>query len=69
MITVLQVIICLVLWHVTSNGLIPSPLKVTQAFLRLLTGGVLLDNILVSIVLTIKALFYSRAFTKRLPCL
>lgn len=63
MITVLQVIICLVLWHVTSNGLIPSPLKVTQAFLRLLTGGVLLDNILVSIVLTVKALFYSIAIT------
>lgn len=62
-ITVLQVIICLVLWQVTSNGLIPSPLKVTQAFFNLITGGVLLDNILVSIVLTIKALFYSIAIT------
>lgn len=46
-----------------SNGLIPAPLKVAKAFLHLLSTGILLDNILVSLLLTIKALFYSIVIT------
>lgn len=59
----LQVILFLILWQITSNGLIPSPFKVAKAFLNLLSAGILLDNILVSLLLTIKALFYSIVIT------
>lgn len=59
----LQVMLFLILWHITSDGLIPSPLKVAKAFLHLLSTGLLLDNILVSLTLTIKALFYSIVIT------
>lgn len=58
-----QVILFLLLWEITSNGLIPSPFKVAKAFLHLLSTGILLDNILVSLLLTIKALFYSIVIT------
>ena len=60
---VLQVMLCLMLWQFTSNGLIPPPLKVAKAFLHLLSTGMLVDNILVSLMLTIKALFYSIIIT------
>lgn len=63
MIIGLQVIVFLTLWQFTSNGLIPSPSKVATAFLHLLSSGMLVDNILVSLLLTIKALFYSIAIT------
>lgn len=59
----LQVILFLIVWEVTSNGLIPSPLKVAKAFIELLSSGILLDNILVSLLLTIKALFCSIVIT------
>src|ERR1700712_880614 len=59
----LQVILFLVIWEITSNGLIPPPFKVAKAFLHLLSSGILLDNILVSLLLTIKALFYSIVIT------
>ncbi len=62
-IIVLQVIMFLVIWQIISNGLIPSPLMVAQALLRLLSGRLLLDNILVSMTLTIKALSYSIVIT------
>jgi len=59
----LQVMLFLMLWQIISNGLIPAPLKVAKAFLHLLSTGILLDNILVSLLLTIKALFYSIVIT------
>src|SRR3984885_8754037 len=62
-IILLQVILFLTLWQITSNGLIPSPFKVAKAFLRLFSAGILPDNILVSLLLTIKALFYSIVLT------
>ena len=43
--------------------LLPAPFKVAKAFLHLLSTGLLLDNILVSLLLTIKALFYSIVIT------
>lgn len=58
-----QVIIALMLWHVTSNGLIPQPLKVAGAFWQLLGSSLLWDNILVSMGLTLKAMFYSIIIT------
>jgi len=58
-----QVVIALLLWHSSSNGLIPQPLKVTNAFFHLLSTRLLLDNVLVSLGLTLKAMFYSIAIT------
>jgi sulfonate transport system permease protein len=58
-----QVIIAVTLWHVGSNGLIPSPIKVKMAFLHLLGTELLWDNILVSLGLTMKAMLYSIAIT------
>lgn len=59
----IQVLVALVLWHFTSNGLIPKPLKVADAFVKLITSKVLLDNVIVSFVLTIKAMAISIVIT------
>src|SRR5678815_5901849 len=58
-----QVIVAITLWHVGSNGLIPSPIKVKMAFLHLLSTRLLWDNILVSLGLTLQAMLYSIAIT------
>jgi len=60
---VAQVLITLLLWHTTSNGLIPKPGHVASAFGKLLTTKLLLDNMLVSLVLTLKAMLYSILIT------
>jgi sulfonate transport system permease protein len=60
---VLQVAVTLVLWHVSSNGLIPRPGKVAAALGKLLSSSLLIDNILVSLVLTLKAMLYSIVIT------
>lgn len=60
---VLQVVIALTLWHTTSDGLIPKPMKVGEAFFNLLSTRLLMDNILVSLGLTLKAMFYSILIT------
>ena len=60
---VLQVITTLALWHVTSDGLIPKPLKVVEAFFQLLSTSLLLDNIVASLILTLKAMLYAIVIT------
>jgi sulfonate transport system permease protein len=60
---VMQVIITLVLWQTTSDGLIPKPGRVAAAFLQLLSTKLLLDNLLVSLILTLKAMLYSIIIT------
>ncbi len=60
---VVQVLITLMVWHNTSNGLIPRPGQVAAAFGKLLTTKLLLDNMLVSLVLTLKAMCYSIIIT------
>jgi sulfonate transport system permease protein len=60
---VLQVVIALTLWHTASDGLIPKPAKVGAAFFNLLSTRLLMDNILVSLMLTLKAMFYSIIIT------
>src|SRR5947207_1589831 len=62
-IVVLQVALALVFWHFKSNGLIPRPGKVAEAFVKLLGTKQLLDDVLVSLGLTIKAMFYSILIT------
>lgn len=59
----LQIAITLLLWHTTSNGLIPKPVKVTEAFISLLQTRLLMDNIVVSLMLTLKAMLYSIIIT------
>ena len=60
---VMQVIVTLLVWHTTSNGLIPKPGQVASAFGNLITSKQLLDNMLVSLVLTLKAMLYSIIIT------
>jgi sulfonate transport system permease protein len=60
---VVQVILALTFWHVKSNGLIPKPEKVAGAFVNLLGTKQLFDDVLVSLGLTIKAMFYSILIT------
>ncbi|HEX2682688.1 MAG TPA: hypothetical protein VHL77_02075 [Ferruginibacter sp.] len=60
---VLQVVTTLVLWHVFSDGLIPKPMNVAKAFVGLLSTSLLIDNILVSLLLTLKAMLYSIIIT------
>lgn len=59
----LQVILALTLWHTTSNGLMPQPAKVAAALANLSVSKLLIDNILVSLVLTLKAMLYSIIIT------
>ncbi|CAN5576624.1 hypothetical protein BH10BAC3_BH10BAC3_13390 [soil metagenome] len=60
---VMQVVITLLVWQTTSNGLIPKPTSIAAAFGKLLTSKLLLDNMLVSLVLTLKAMLYSIIIT------
>jgi len=55
----LQVLLTLVVWQASPIGLIPQPLKIIGALGHLLTTRLLLDNMLVSLLLTLQALVYS----------
>src|SRR3954463_4116219 len=58
-----QVVLTLLLWHITSDGLIPKPEKVAGAFIHLLSTRLLIDNVLVSLALTMQAMLYSIVIT------
>jgi NitT/TauT family transport system permease protein len=58
-----QVVITIVLWHTASHGLIPKPADVARSFFSLLSTRLLMDNVLVSLTLTLKAMFYSIIIT------
>ena len=58
-----QIIITIAAWQITSDGLIPKPGNVAAAFGQLLTSKTLLENILVSLALTLKAMLYSIIIT------
>jgi sulfonate transport system permease protein len=60
---ILQVVITITLWHTMADGLIPRPANVAEAFWGLLQTRLLMDNILVSLALTMKAMFYSIVIT------
>jgi NitT/TauT family transport system permease protein len=59
----LQLMLALVLWHTGSNGLMPPPGKVVAALAHLSTTKLLLDNVLVSLSLTIQAMLYAIGIT------
>lgn len=58
-----QVVLIVFTWHFASDGLVPKPGKVVTAFGQLITSRALLDNILVSLLLTLKAMLYSIIIT------
>jgi len=60
---VMQVIVALVIWQTASDGLIPKPGRVATAFVQLLSTKLLLDNLIVSLMLTLKAMLYSIIIT------
>src|ERR1700742_4990175 len=60
---ILQVAITITLWYTTADGLIPKPGKVAKAFIDLLSSKLLLDNVIVSLMLTLKAMLYSIIIT------
>ena len=59
----LQVLFFLALWQLSPGGLIPGPFRVLDALGELLTTRLLFDNLLASLVLTLKALVYSMVLT------
>lgn len=59
----LQVIITLTLWQTSANGLIPKPGAIAQAFGKLAGSRLLLDNLFVSLGLTVKAMALSILIT------
>ena len=59
----LQVFIVITAWQFSSVGLIPKPGHVATAFGQLLTSRLLIDNMLVSLALTLKAMLYSIIIT------
>jgi len=58
-----QTLFTLLLWQFSGDGLIPHPGKVLAAFGRLLTTGLLMDNLLTSLLLTLQAMLYSIGIT------
>jgi NitT/TauT family transport system permease protein len=60
---ILQLLFILVVWQLSPGGLIPGPLPIVKALGELLTGSLLADNLLVSLLLTVKAMFYSVLIT------
>ncbi len=59
----IQALLALVLWHFSSNGLIPKPLKIADTFINLVGSKALIDNVIVSFSLTIKAMAISIVIT------
>ena len=58
-----QALFALVIWQLSPGGLIPTPLRVLEALGQLLGTRLLIDNLLVSLLLTVKAMFYSILIT------
>lgn len=55
----IQIALAFTFWHVASNGLIPKPMQVLSALAKLVPSKLLLDNVLVSVMLTLKAMVVS----------
>jgi len=58
-----QVLFALLIWQLSPGGLIPGPLRVVEALGNLLSGRLLYDSLLTSLILTFKALAYSLVLT------
>lgn len=62
-IVIAQVIFALLLWHHFSGRLMPQPGKVAAALVNLAASRVLIDNVLISLCLTIQAMLYAIVIT------
>lgn len=60
---ILQTLFALTAWQLSPGGLIPHPLRIMEAFGEMLTARLLIDNLLASLVLTLKAMLYSVVIT------
>jgi NitT/TauT family transport system permease protein len=58
-----QVVFTLAIWQLTPAGLIPHPSRILGSLGELLTSRSLVDNLLVSLLLTVKAMVYSVLIT------
>ncbi|HVS97012.1 MAG TPA: hypothetical protein VHE54_11030 [Puia sp.] len=58
-----QAAFTLIVWQLSPAGLIPHPLHIFEGLTELVTTRLLLDNLLVSLLLTLKALVYSVGIT------
>ncbi|MBS1603396.1 MAG: nitrate ABC transporter permease [Bacteroidetes bacterium] len=58
-----QALFTLLIWQLSPGGLIPQPSHVLEALGQLLTTRLLIDNLLVSLVLTLEAMLYSILIT------
>jgi len=58
-----QIFFALLIWQLSPGGLIPGPLRVVEALGNLLSGRLLYDSLLTSLILTFKALAYSLVLT------
>lgn len=57
---VLNCLIALVLWQVlASGGLIPTPVKISASVIQIVSSSSFLDNLLISLTLTLKGMGYS----------
>src|SRR5579872_395756 len=59
----LQLVFALAVWQLSPGGLIPGPLPIAKALGGLVTSSLLADNLLVSLLLTVKAMVYSVLIT------
>ena len=58
-----QIIIALLLWQLSSNLLIPKPVKIVTSLVDMFGKKLLWDNIIQSVVLTLKAMLYAILIT------
>jgi NitT/TauT family transport system permease protein len=58
-----QALFTVIVWQLSPAGLIPHPSRIGEALGGLLTSRLLMDNLLASLLLTLKALLYSVAMT------
>lgn len=56
----LNIIVALSVWQITATGgLIPTPIKVFDSFLVILKSGAFIENMMISLTLTLKGMFFS----------
>lgn len=56
---IIQAIAALALWQILGNQLIPSPIKVSNSILHIVTSKEFFDNLFSSLGLTLRGMFYS----------
>lgn len=60
---IVQTVMVLAWWHFSANGLMPVPGKIAAALAELSVSSQLWDNILISLLLTLKAMLYAIIIT------